>query len=132
MVTAMTLIASAPDLSRPRLPDAAADLIAAGGVRAASVRATAQAAGVSASAVSYHFGGREGLHAAAFAQARASAFQRQARALEEALRETLATRVRIRGVKKGEGTIEVPFHGTEDFERLFALIAGREASDVVS
>ena len=53
------------------------------------------------------------------------------RALEEALRETLATRVRIRGVKKGEGTIEVPFHGTEDFERLFALIAGREAADVV-
>jgi len=86
MVTAMTLIASAPDLSRARLIDAAADLIAAGGVRAASVRATAQAAGVSASAVSYHFGGREGLHAAAFAQARASAFQRQARALEDLAR----------------------------------------------
>lgn len=54
------------------------------------------------------------------------------RALEEALRETLATRVKIRGVDRGKGVIEVPFHGTEDFERIFALIAGREASDVVS
>lgn len=54
------------------------------------------------------------------------------RALEEALRETLATRVKIRGISKGRGMIEVPFHGTEDFERLFALIAGREASEIVS
>jgi ParB family chromosome partitioning protein len=54
------------------------------------------------------------------------------RALEEALRETLATRVRIKGISRSKGMIEVPFHGTEDFERLFALIAGREASDVVS
>lgn len=53
------------------------------------------------------------------------------RALEEALREALSTRVAIRGAAKGKGVIEVPFHGTEDFERLFALIAGREASDVV-
>jgi hypothetical protein len=27
--------------------------------------------------------------------------------------------------------IEVPFHDAEDFERLFALIVGREASDVI-
>jgi ParB family chromosome partitioning protein len=54
------------------------------------------------------------------------------RALEEALRETLSTRVSIKGIHRGKGTIEVPFHGTEDFERLFALIARREASDVVS
>lgn len=53
------------------------------------------------------------------------------RALEEALRESLATRVSVRGVTKGKGVIEVPFHSTEDFERLFALIAGREASEVV-
>jgi ParB family chromosome partitioning protein len=54
------------------------------------------------------------------------------RALEEALRERLATRVQIRGGKKGTGVIEVPFHGPEDFERLFALLAGREASEIVS
>jgi ParB family chromosome partitioning protein len=53
------------------------------------------------------------------------------RALEEALREGLSTRVKIRGVKKGKGVIEVPFHSTEDFERIFALIAGREASEIV-
>lgn len=53
------------------------------------------------------------------------------RALEESLREVLATRVVIRGQAEGKGVIEVPFHGAEDFERLFALIAGREASDVV-
>jgi hypothetical protein len=28
--------------------------------------------------------------------------------------------------------IEVQFHGPEDFERIFALLAGREASDIVS
>jgi len=54
------------------------------------------------------------------------------RTLEEALRERLATRVKIRAGKKGMGVIEVPFHGSEDFERLFVLLAGREASDVVS
>ena len=54
------------------------------------------------------------------------------RALEEALRERLATRVQIRaGGKKGKGVIEVPFHDTEDFERIFALIAGVEASELL-
>jgi ParB family chromosome partitioning protein len=54
-------------------------------------------------------------------------------ALEEALRERLATRVQIRGGgRKGKGVIEVPFHDAEDFERLFALIAGVEASDVIA
>ena len=54
------------------------------------------------------------------------------RALEEALRERLATRVKICAGKKGTGVIEVPFHGSEDFERLFVLLTGREASDIVS
>ncbi|MBW3534066.1 MAG: ParB/RepB/Spo0J family partition protein [Gemmatimonadetes bacterium] len=53
------------------------------------------------------------------------------RALEESLRETLATRVTIKGASGGKGVIEVPFHGTEDFERIFALLAGREASEVL-
>ena len=53
-------------------------------------------------------------------------------ALEEALRERLSTRVQIRGGgRKGKGIIEVPFHDTQDFERIFALIAGVEASDVL-
>ena len=52
-------------------------------------------------------------------------------ALEEELRSVLATRVRIRSANKKEGLIEVPFHNPEDFERIFALIAGREASEIV-
>jgi ParB family chromosome partitioning protein len=53
------------------------------------------------------------------------------RALEEALRERFATRVQVRAGKKGTGVVEIPFHSSEDFERLFALLAGREASEVV-
>ena len=52
-------------------------------------------------------------------------------ALEEELRSVLATRVRIRTTNKKDGVIEVPFHDPEDFERLFALMAGREASEIV-
>jgi ParB family chromosome partitioning protein len=52
-------------------------------------------------------------------------------ALEEALRDCLATRVQVRGLAKGKGTIEIPFDSGEEFERLFALIARREASEVV-
>ncbi|MSR36408.1 MAG: ParB/RepB/Spo0J family partition protein [Gemmatimonadetes bacterium] len=52
-------------------------------------------------------------------------------ALEEALRERLSTRVLIRPGKKGTGVIEVPFHGSEDFERVFALLAGCEAAEIV-
>lgn len=52
-------------------------------------------------------------------------------ALEEALRAHLSTRVQVRGLTKGKGTIEIPFDSSEEFERLFALIARREASDVV-
>lgn len=53
-------------------------------------------------------------------------------ALERALQEQLSTRARIRGAARGKGVIEIPFHGTEDFERLFEMIAGVEAADVVS
>jgi ParB family chromosome partitioning protein len=53
-------------------------------------------------------------------------------ALEQRLQERLSTRARIRGAARGKGVIEIPFHGTEDFERLFEMIAGIEASDVVS
>jgi hypothetical protein len=53
------------------------------------------------------------------------------RTLEESLRARLGTRVQIRGGGKGKGIIEIPFHDTEDFERIFALVAGVEASEVV-
>jgi ParB family transcriptional regulator, chromosome partitioning protein len=54
------------------------------------------------------------------------------RALEEALQEALSTRVSIRKGRKGKGVIEITFHGSEDFERVFELVTGHEASEVVS
>lgn len=52
-------------------------------------------------------------------------------ALQERLQEVFGTRVVIRRARKEKGVIEIPFLGTEDFERIFALITGREASEVV-
>jgi ParB family chromosome partitioning protein len=53
-------------------------------------------------------------------------------ALEEELRSVLGTKVLIRANRKGNrGVIEVPFHTAEEFERVFALVAGREVSEVV-
>ncbi|HSG50181.1 MAG TPA: ParB/RepB/Spo0J family partition protein [Longimicrobiales bacterium] len=53
------------------------------------------------------------------------------RALEEALQESLSTRVTIRRTRKGKGVIEITFHGSEDFERVFELVTGKEAAEVV-
>jgi ParB family chromosome partitioning protein len=53
------------------------------------------------------------------------------RLLEERLRDHLSTRVRIKGGGKKKGSIEVEFHGSEDFERVFQLITGRDVSEVV-
>ncbi len=52
-------------------------------------------------------------------------------ALEEELRRVLGTRVLLRGGQKGKGIIEIPFLSSEDFERIFVLLTGREASEVV-
>ena len=52
-------------------------------------------------------------------------------ALEQALQEALSTRVSIRRGRKGKGVIEITYHGPEDFERVFELVARREASEVV-
>jgi len=52
-------------------------------------------------------------------------------ALQEELRQVLGTRVVLRQARRGKGVIEIPFVGTEDFERIFALIAGKEASEVL-
>jgi ParB family chromosome partitioning protein len=52
-------------------------------------------------------------------------------ALENELRTVFGTRVVLRRGKKGTGVIEIPFLNAEDFERIFALMVGREASEVV-
>jgi ParB family transcriptional regulator, chromosome partitioning protein len=53
------------------------------------------------------------------------------KALEEELRRVLGTRVILRRARKGRGVIEIPFLDVQDFERIFALLVGREASEVV-
>ena len=54
------------------------------------------------------------------------------RALEEELRAALATRAHVRVGRGGAGVIEIPYRSSEDFERVFELITGRDASEVVS
>lgn len=55
------------------------------------------------------------------------------KALETALSRSLGTEVRIRAGRSGEkGKIEVTFYGAEDFERVFELLAGSPAVEVVS
>lgn len=51
-------------------------------------------------------------------------------ALQEELRRALGTRAVLRVDKNGAGAIEIPFRSVEDFERLFEIITGRDASDV--
>ena len=54
------------------------------------------------------------------------------RVLEEELQRVLGTQVTITSGRGHKGRIEVPFVGAEDFERIFELLAGRSASDVLS
>ncbi len=53
------------------------------------------------------------------------------RELEQALQDRLGTRVRIRPAPNGTGVLEVSYHSTDDFERLFGLITGRDASELL-
>jgi len=53
------------------------------------------------------------------------------RALQETLQEVLGARVRLREGKAGGGVIEVPYHSTDDFHRVFELLTGRDPSEVV-
>jgi ParB family transcriptional regulator, chromosome partitioning protein len=62
---------------------------------------------------------------------RAKAKSPVVQAIETSLEEHLATRVEVREGRGGKGTIEIRYHGAEDFERLFELIAGRPLSEVV-
>ena len=53
--------------------------------------------------------------------------------LEEELRHVLGTRVVVRGGQTGgEGSIRIPFASASDLERVFLVITGREATEVVS
>jgi ParB family transcriptional regulator, chromosome partitioning protein len=54
------------------------------------------------------------------------------RLLEEELQRRFGTDVRIRRARGTNGRIEIPFFGAEDFERVFELLAGQSASDIVS
>ncbi len=52
-------------------------------------------------------------------------------ALEQSLQERLATRVSIKPSSTGKGTIEITYLGDEDFERIFALVAGHSINAVL-
>lgn len=52
-------------------------------------------------------------------------------ALETALQEALSTRVAIKPARDGKGRIEITYLGTEDFERIFEIVTGDTASEVV-
>jgi ParB family transcriptional regulator, chromosome partitioning protein len=54
------------------------------------------------------------------------------RALEEELQRLFGTEVRIRRGRGGRGRIEIPYFGPDDFERVFELLTGQPATDVVS
>ncbi len=54
------------------------------------------------------------------------------KALEDELQSVLGTAARIRKSRGNRGKIEIPFYGHEDFERIFEILTGRPASDIVS
>lgn len=54
------------------------------------------------------------------------------RTLEEELQRVFGTDVRIRRGRGNRGRVEIPFYGLEDFERIFEILAGQSATDVVS
>ncbi len=54
------------------------------------------------------------------------------KALEDELQTVFGTAVRIRKSRGNRGKIEIPFYGNEDFERVFELMTGRPAVDIVS
>ena len=66
------------------------------------------------------------------AQPREKPRESNERMLEEELQRVLGTEVRIRRSRGNRGRIEIPYFGAEDFERIFELIAGQSATDVVS
>lgn len=66
------------------------------------------------------------------AQPRGKSREASERMLEEELQRIFGTEVRIRRSRGHRGRIEIPFFSAEDFERIFELMAGQSATDVVS
>jgi ParB family chromosome partitioning protein len=52
--------------------------------------------------------------------------------LEEELQRVFGTDVRIQRKRGMRGTIEIPFLNAEDFERIYIMLAGQSATDVIS
>ena len=52
-------------------------------------------------------------------------------ALEEALGDHLGARVAIQWKGDGDGAIRIVFHGARDLERVFAVVTGKEATEIV-
>lgn len=52
------------------------------------------------------------------------------RALEEALRESLGSRVRLRSGRTGKGVVEIPFRSGKDLERVVEILTGRPVSEI--
>ena len=54
------------------------------------------------------------------------------KALEEELQSVFGTGVRIKKSRGNRGKVEIPFYGNEDFERVFEIMTGRPAAEIVS
>jgi ParB family transcriptional regulator, chromosome partitioning protein len=54
------------------------------------------------------------------------------RMLEEELQQLFGTDVRIKRGRAIKGKVEIPFYNADDFERIFELLAGRSATEIVS
>jgi ParB family chromosome partitioning protein len=54
------------------------------------------------------------------------------RHLEEELQRVFGTAVKIRRSRGANGRIEIPFYGVEDLERVFELLVGRTATEILS
>ena len=54
------------------------------------------------------------------------------KALEEELQSVFGTAAKIRKSRGNRGKVEIPFYSNEDFERIFEILTGRPAADIVS
>ena len=52
-------------------------------------------------------------------------------ALQDSIRDRLSTRVAIKQGRGGKGSIEVKYHGPDDFERIFEIMMGKSVSEIV-
>ena len=66
------------------------------------------------------------------APARARAREANEQLLEEELQRVFGTEVKIQRKRGMRGHIEIPFLNAEDFERIYVMLAGQSATDVIS